>query len=72
MSQGDVQVIPMEEQPPSRRRESWTERPGEIKGPFRSGYQLSTGGNQQLCYKIIFKISHIVTELYLHSIMAKK
>jgi len=42
MSQSDVQVIPMEEQQ-DRRRQSWGPRevkPGEITGPFRSGYDL--------------------------------
>merc|ERR1712141_156340 len=43
MSHSDVQVIPMEEQA-QQRRQSWAQgqqRPGEIKGPFRSGYELT-------------------------------
>ena len=46
MSQSDVQVIPMEEQQ-DRRRQSWGPRevkPGEITGPFRSGYDLEGEG----------------------------
>ena len=57
MAEGDVQVIPMEEQ--QQRRQSWAQErggAGKIQGPFRSGYQIS-GENEGTYFTQILHIA---------------